>query len=546
RSGSSIPSAESGFHFAAHFDRGIVGSVGDIAPAKLLARSDVALQSDIMRKPERQQAALERALRRGLLAPDAKAALAVEHFASLEVALGGRHHIGAEAGGRAGRLTAQRSGRHRNPKLEADHVDRPIQRRVFAARIGQHRVFLEAAPRIIALALEHDISAERKMVWHVAAVAIDRGGDLGDPGLFQHAAVRLRLADFGELETRRRREAQALALRHEPRGVAHRAHLDARLGAIDEAVEHLRIDRGAILYLKVLIEDVPQRVGRRLMISRVITRALAGGDHFEAAGARPVDMLADQRRLVAPGEAVDDTGAGGAAREQRTGDDIGLHIDHDDVLAVLDGLERVADAGRGNAGGLDDDVDLWRADQRIGIVRDERGTARERVIERGGGISVGIPAGGFELILRARDVEIDHADEMHAARQAHLREEHGAEFSGTDEHDANGPSGGLALEQFGMQIHAPFLRDGKAEHSRVVETRRIAKSGYWQSARETNVSLGHSPGVPVRPESRTRAGHFSAVVMSRLLPSANPLALQIALAAATQSGAPLGATVQRS
>ncbi len=63
---------------------------------------------------------------------------------------------------------------------------------------------------------------------------------------------------------------------------------------------------------------------------------------------------------------------------------------------------------------------------------------------------------------------------------------------------------------------------------------------YWQSARETNVSSRHS-GPLVRPDSRTFGGQTKDVVMSMLLPEVNPLALQIASAAATQSGAPFGA-----
>ena len=72
------------------------------------------------------------------------------------------------------------------------------------------------------------------------------------------------------------------------------------------------------------------------MIARVIARAFAGADHLEAGGARPIDMLANERRLVAPGQAVDHAGRLGAARQQRPGHRVGFHIDHDDVLAIFD------------------------------------------------------------------------------------------------------------------------------------------------------------------------------------------------------------------
>ena len=92
-------------------------------------------------------------------------------------------------------------------------------------------------------------------------------------------------------------------------------------------------------------------------------------------------MLANERRLVAPSEAVDHARALGLAREQRAGKRIGLDIDHHDVLAVPDRSERVAYAGGRNAGRLDDDFDLGAGDQRLRILRHVRGAARARVLQ---------------------------------------------------------------------------------------------------------------------------------------------------------------------
>ena len=210
------------------------------------------------------------------------------------------------------------------------------------------------------------------MMRHVAAVAINRRRDFGDALLLQRAARAFRLADVGQLEARRRREAQALGLRREAGGVAHRGHLDARLGAVDERVEHLRVDRFAIGDVEILVEDVPDVVGIGPVIVRLVAGALAGRDHLEAAGARPVDVLADQRRLVAPGEAVDHAGGLGLAGEQGARQRVGLDVDHDDVLAVRDRLERVDDAGLGDAGRLDDHLDAGTCDQRLGVGGDVR------------------------------------------------------------------------------------------------------------------------------------------------------------------------------
>src|SRR5215470_6795920 len=166
--------AERRLHLAAHLHGERVFVVVDVAPAQALALRDAALEPDLMGEPERQQPLGERARGRDLLAPHAKAALAVEYLALLERAFGGGGDVRAEARGRAGRLLAQGDARHRHAELEPDHVNGPVQRGVASALVRQHRVFLETAPRVVALALEHHVGAEREMMRHVAAVAIDR------------------------------------------------------------------------------------------------------------------------------------------------------------------------------------------------------------------------------------------------------------------------------------------------------------------------------------------------------------------------------------
>src|SRR5262252_2747451 len=186
--------AERRLHLAAHLHGERVFVVVDVAPAQALALRDTALEPDLMGEPERQQPLGERARGRDLLAPHAKAALAVEYLALLERALGGSGDVGAEARRRAGRLLAQSDARHRHAELEPDHVNGPVQRGVASALVRQHRVFLETAPRVVALALEHHVGAEREMMRHVAAVAIDRRGHFGDAGLLERAAGHFGLA----------------------------------------------------------------------------------------------------------------------------------------------------------------------------------------------------------------------------------------------------------------------------------------------------------------------------------------------------------------
>ncbi len=77
-----------------------------------------------------------------------------------------------------------------------------------------------------------------------------------------------------------------------------------------------------------------------------------------------------------------------------------------------------------------------------------------RVVERCSRVAVVLPAGGLELAARPADIEIDDGGEMHAARARDLRQKHRAELAGADQCDRDRPAGGLALEQFGMKVHA--------------------------------------------------------------------------------------------
>jgi hypothetical protein len=48
---------------------------------------------------------------------------------------------------------------------------------------------------------------------------------------------------------------------------------------------------------------------RDVVIGRQVFCSLAGGDHAEAGGARPVHYLGGQRRLIAIGQRIDHAGA---------------------------------------------------------------------------------------------------------------------------------------------------------------------------------------------------------------------------------------------
>jgi hypothetical protein len=134
-------------------------------------------------------------------------------------------------------------------------------------------------------------------------------------------------------------------------------------------------------------------------------------------------------------------------REQRPGDAVGFDVDHHDMLAVLDRRETEFNAGRGVAGGFDDDVDLGAREERHGVVGDAGGAGLERLAE---GFCLGLlggPADFDHAAAGAIGEEVSETDEMHARRQARLREVQGAELAGAELADAHGaPLGGTLLE----------------------------------------------------------------------------------------------------
>jgi hypothetical protein len=163
-------------------------------------------------------------------------------------------------------------------------------------------------------------------------------------------------------------------------------------------------------------------------------------------------MLADQRRLIAPGEAVDDARFLGASREQRTGERVRLHVHHHDVLAVVDGFQAVRDARARDAGRLHDHLDLGRREQAFRVVDDDGSAALARVADGGGGVLRRRPARRLELIPRARDVEVRDRHDVQAFGEARLREKHGAELASADQPDGHRAAGRLSLEQQRMQV----------------------------------------------------------------------------------------------
>ena len=175
------------------------------------------------------------------------------------------------------------------------------------------------------------------------------------------------------------------------------------------------------------------------------------GDDREARGARPVDEIADERRLVAVRQAVDHSRCRGALRQQRAAEGICLHGDHHHMLAVLERGERVLDRGDRIPRGFDDDVDPGMREERAPVVAEVRGVVLERRIERRRREHRGLPAHALEVLFGILWREIGDAHEMDARRLRHLREIHGRELTRADQTEAQRVV--FSLLQLCVEVH---------------------------------------------------------------------------------------------
>ena len=195
----------------------------------------------------------------------------------------------------------------------------------------------------------------------------------------------------------------------------------------------------------------PDRLGRRGVIARQVLGALAGSDDLEAAGARPVDHLADQGRLVAVSHGIDHAGLPAALGQERPRQHVGLDVDHDDVLAVLGGGQGVGDARGRVAGGVDHDVDL--------SVKPRAGNQRQAVLQELRALDqLCRPADGAAGALGALRREVGDGGDLDAPHLGRLGQEHGAELAGADQPDADrAPAIAQALLQKSVEIHGSLI-----------------------------------------------------------------------------------------
>ena len=406
-----------------------------------------------MREAERQAAQRRRLLRWEQLAVDRVAAFAVQDLARLEVALGGGDDVGMEADRAAGRFLAQADRRHRHADFQADQVPALVHDGVAAAGVGAEHVLFEAVLLVLGGRLEHDPHTLADLVGNGAAILLQRRRHLDLALVMELAALGDRPHHEGQVLDRTGRKGEAVRRRREAGGVRHGGALDGGLGAVEEGIEHLGVEPAALGLLLVEAPVFPHRLGRRLREVRQPLVAAAGGRHLEPRGPRPVDQFADQRRLVAVGEAVDHAGLCRAAGEQRAAEGVRLDRDHHDALAVPEGFQCVLDGGNRIAGRFDDDVDLGMADQGAPVVG-QKGTAVLACLgERGRARDLGLPAQPRQVLPRARRRQVGDTQQMDARRRRDLRQVHRTELAGADHADAQRIRLGRAGHEHAMETH---------------------------------------------------------------------------------------------
>lgn len=128
------------------------------------------------------------------------------------------------------------------------------------------------------------------------------------------------------------------------------------------------------------------------------------------------------------------------------------------MFAVFEGLEAVGHRSNRIARAFDHHIDMRVAHDGLPIVCDPGLTAFERMVHAAGLCLLRPPAHTLEVGAGGVGREIGDGQQMHAGRPWHLGQVHGAELTGTNQHDANGLAGSGTLLQFGVEIHqAAFL-----------------------------------------------------------------------------------------
>ncbi len=122
------------------------------------------------------------------------------------------------------------------------------------------------------------------------------------------------------------------------------------------------------------------------------------------------------------------------------------------MLAGLDGRERVAHARDGMAGGFDDTLHRVEFDNAAASSSTQVRPVLNASASEVRRIALLRPADPRQRRAGAADIQIGHTDHMHAVYALSLGQNHGAEFAGANQADADGLSAGGALRQQGIRF----------------------------------------------------------------------------------------------
>lgn len=212
----------------------------------------------------------------------------------------------------------------------------------------------------------------------------------------------------------------------------------------------VEVTRGELLLGESVV--VPHRRGRGVVVLGEMLGALAGADDLKACCPRPVDHLGDQGRLVTVRHGVDNAGLLGLPRQKRPAENIGLDVDHDDVLLVLAAQQGVTDTRRRIAGDLEDDLDIRRGDEG-GRVGGDDGLVGLDALGNGHGARLIVQFFGVVRALQRSEGsvlgQIGNTGQAKASRAVRLGDEHGAELASADDADLDGLAGRLELGKLG-------------------------------------------------------------------------------------------------
>src|SRR5918993_1825787 len=248
-----------------------------------------------------------------------------------------------------------------------------------------------------------------------------------------------------------------MGLRGEPSSVADCGHLNTGLCSIDKRIEHLRVIAGSFREFRRETEILPDRVRGRCMKAGMVAGALAGADNREPACPGPIDLLANNGRLVAVSQAVDETGLAGFVGQERTGDHIGFDIDHDYVPSGFDGREAMLDSSFGASGRFDQDVETIRLDQMLVGIGYEGRPGREGCVKTVRRILLLAPTDPLACFPRPGGVEISNPEHVDSRGLTSLRQEHGPKLAGSDEPYPDRLTFFRPCFQHGCQVHEELL-----------------------------------------------------------------------------------------